>query len=187
MDKQPSQANYIMAYFMQRPKQALAYDDWTDELASEYKSLTGNTARHFRSIVRRLSGEGKLLKVKNGVYMYDPDFSPAPQLPKFTAAQRRQIKERDEYQCVFCGMGRREGFTLYVGFLFCDKPDRASDISNGVTFCSRHRLSNVGSIKDLISMQLSQLNELIQREHQHDISGLIKEYVEIYKRYEDKI
>ncbi len=165
MDMQPSQANYIMAYFKQRPKQALAYDDWTDELAREYKSLTGNTARHFRSIVRRLSGEGKLLKVKNGVYMYDPDSSPAPQLPKFTAAQKRQIKERDKYQCVFCGMGRREGFNLYVGFLFSDKPNRASDISNGATFCSRHRINSSGnSLKELLMKSLEQAIALVQLE-----------------------
>ena len=165
MDMQPSQANYIMAYFKQHPKQALAYDDWTDELAREYKSLTGNTARHFRSIVRRLSGEGKLLKVKNGVYMYDPDYVHNPRRDKFNRKQKRQIQERDEFRCVCCGLGKREGLTLYVDFMFPNKPNRAASTLNGATFCSRHRINSSGnSLKELLMKSLELAIALVQLE-----------------------
>ncbi len=86
MNSHPSQAEFIMAHFRQHPNQELAYDDWTDELSSRYRELTGKRAYHVRSIARRLYAEGILQKIKNGVYVYDPD---APAEPR--AKSKRKL------------------------------------------------------------------------------------------------
>ena len=79
MNANPSQADFVLDYFKSRANEALEYDDWTDALEAEYWALTGYRARFFRSVARRLSGEGKLRKVRNGVYVYDGGLAQASQ------------------------------------------------------------------------------------------------------------
>lgn len=87
MSTKLSQAAFVLSYFQDRPMMALRYDDWTDDLAAEYKAQTGVTARHFRSVARRLASQGKLIKVRNGVYLYDPEYA-------LSASLRRNAKRR---------------------------------------------------------------------------------------------
>ena len=86
MNQQPSQAAFVLDYFKSRPNEALEYDDWTDEQEARYWALTGYRPRFFRTVARRLAGEGKLRKVRNGVYMFDPD------LPQVVLRRRRRAK-----------------------------------------------------------------------------------------------
>ena len=102
MNEHLSQAQFIMAHFKQRPKQALAYDDWTDDLSQQYRELTGKRAYHVRSIARRLYSEGKLQKLKNGVYMYDPDYVPEPRIkPKRNRKSGRSKIYNEPIYCLF--------------------------------------------------------------------------------------
>ncbi len=59
MNKEISQTDFVLDFFKARPMYALHYDDWTDELPSQYKQLTGRKAYHFRSVVRRLAGQAR--------------------------------------------------------------------------------------------------------------------------------
>jgi len=183
MKKEISQTEFVLAYFKDRPKYALHYDDWADELASQYQRLTGRRAYHFRSVVRRLAGQGNPLKIRSGVYMYDPDYVAKPLASRFTAAQNRQIRARDEYRCVVCGYGPAEGAMLYVNFLFPDLKDRAR-IENGATFCNRHRLDRKGrSVWDVALAGLSQLIEFAEENPNSNMKCFAEDLRKVQKEY----
>ena len=188
MNKNPSQTEFVMAHFKKQPNQALTLDDWTDELAQQYKKLTGYTARHFRSVARRLYADGRLERVGRGVYKYDPDVIPKPRFSRFTAKQKREIRNRDEHRCVCCGLGRAEGVRLYVDFLDPDLPDSAGHIVNGAVFCARHSPSrNNLSMMDMIMMDFNAFSERIKNEQSKAKSGFYEELTKVYKKYENKI
>lgn len=53
--------------------------------------------------------------VAKGVYRYDPDSINLRQdLEDFSQALKKQILERDNYKCVICGMGKKEGVELHI-------------------------------------------------------------------------
>ncbi len=187
MNKHPSQAEFIMAHFKEHPNQALALDDWSDEVSRQYKERTGRTAYHLRTIVRRLYWDGKLERVKRGVYKYDPDAVHKPRTLRFTPKQNREIRERDEYRCVVCGRGRAEGVRLYVDFLMPNLPNRAR-IENGATFCTWHSPSrNNLTFMDMIMMGFKQIPDLAKHEEYTEMQGFASEVSAVLKKYETKL
>ena len=188
MNKNPSQAEFVMAHFKKHPRQALALDDWTDDLARQYKAQTGYTARHFRSVARRLYGDGRLERVGRGVYKYDPDVIPKPRFSGFTAKQKRAIRQRDEYRCVVCGLGSAHGVRLYVDFLDPNLPDRAADIVNGAIFCLRHSPGKKNlTLLEMIMMDLDTLSEQVKNAESSRKLGFYEEIVEICEKYKGKL
>ena len=187
MNKNPSQAEFIMAHFKKHPNQALALDDWSDEVARQYKEQTGKTAYHLRAIVRRLYWDGKLERVGRGVYKYDPDAVPKRRFLRFTAKQRREIRDRDEDRCVVCGLGPIHGVRVYVDFLDPNLP-RTADIVNGAVFCARHSPSKSNlSMMDMIMMDLRAFSELAENAEGKEKPGFYEEIGEICRKYEAKL
>jgi hypothetical protein len=76
----------------------------------------------------------------------------------FTKEQREIILKRDEYRCVWCGMGTSEGVELNIALL---NPQNGFDnVANGVVMCEKHHPDtglynhkNLG--KDIIADMLS--------------------------------
>ena len=109
MNKAPSLSNLILMHFEKHPYQDLAHDDWIDEISKQYMKLKGRMPRDPWRAARKLHQDGYLVKVKKGVYRYDPNFVHNSGLEDFTTQQKREILERDEYRCVECGRGVAEG------------------------------------------------------------------------------
>lgn len=59
--------------------------DW---VVAEYKKRTGEVFRDPDRAIRMLSQGGKLIKIKKGVYKYDPDFVTNRELEDFTPEQK---------------------------------------------------------------------------------------------------
>lgn len=76
--------------------------------------------------------EGLLIKVGTGVYRYDPDGVSKPQL-NFSANQKAEILERDEFRCVICGRGQEHGMTLHVDHIKPKELGGEATIKNGQT------------------------------------------------------
>ena len=57
----------------------------------------------------------------------------------FTPSPKAKILKRDEYRCVFCGYGEKEGFELYVEYIKPKDLGGRALIYNGQTIHSRHR------------------------------------------------
>lgn len=58
---------------------------------------------------------------------------------QFTEATKKLVMERDEYRCLWCGMGKAEGYKLYVEAISLRGECGEATVDNGVTVCEEHR------------------------------------------------
>jgi len=184
MSKNLSQAEFIMAHFKKHPNQALALDDWSDEVSRQYKERTGRTAYHLRTIVRRLYWDGKLERVKRGVYKYDPDAVHKPRTLCFTPKQKREILERDEYRCVVCGRGRAEGVELQVDHIKPKDQGGKATIENGQTLCAQHNFIKKNlNATETGKRLLIRLYELAKSQENQEMVEFCREVLEVYAKH----
>ena len=109
-------------------------------VAKEYEERTGRKFRYPGPAIRRLAQEGKLIRLRRGVYKYDPDFIVNPDLEDFTPAQREEIFERDNYRCVMCGKGQHDGVEIQADHIIPKDLGGKATIKNGQTLCATHNL-----------------------------------------------
>src|SRR3990167_9057198 len=110
MNIKKSIGELIMEYFKKHPRKDLEHGPVVDWVEKEYLKTHKNRPRDIWRNIRSLYDEGVLVKVKNGVYRYDPDFVSDKNLEDFTAEQKEKIFKRDKYRCVQCGRRQDEGF-----------------------------------------------------------------------------
>lgn len=133
-----TQMDLIMEYFKKHPKREIKHPEIVDWVVAEYKTRTGEVFRDPDRGIRKLSQEGQLIKISKGIYKYDPDFVKKRELEDFTAAQKEIILKRDDYRCVICGKGRKEGIELQVDHIKPKELGGKAEIENGQTLCAQH-------------------------------------------------
>ena len=67
-------ADLIMEYFRKHPKKNLKHGPVVDYVEERYFNLYERKPRDTWRQIRRLHQEGILIKVRKGVYRYDPDY-----------------------------------------------------------------------------------------------------------------
>ena len=87
-----------------------------------------------------MAQKGFLIKIKKGVYRYDPKYIYNRKIEDFTQTQREEILKRDGYRCVICGRGKKEGVELHVDHIKPKDLGGKAVISNGQTLCSMHNI-----------------------------------------------
>jgi len=132
------QSNLIMEFFKKNPRREIAHPEVVDWVVAKYKRRTGKVFRDPDRAIRKLAQEGQLIKIKKGVYKYDPSFVDHRELEDFTPEQREAIFERDNYKCVICGRGRAEGVEIQVDHIKPKDLSGKAEISNGQTLCAQH-------------------------------------------------
>ncbi len=138
MKDKVTQKEIVMEYFKKHPKRDIPHPEVVDWVVEEYKRRTGKVFRDPDRQIRQLHQSGFLIKVKKGVYRYDPDFISNPKLEDFTEEQKRIILERDGYRCVICGKGLKDGVELHVDHIKPKDKGGKATIENGQTLCSAH-------------------------------------------------
>jgi len=136
--KQITQKEIIIEYFKKNPNRKIPHPEIVDWALEEYKKRTGKTFRDPDRQIRQLHQSGFLIKVKKGVYKYDPDFIENKELENFTEEQKKVILERDNYKCVICGKGIKDGVELHVDHIKPKDKGGKATIENGQTLCSTH-------------------------------------------------
>jgi hypothetical protein len=132
------QADLIMEYFKKNPRREIKHPEIVDWVVAEYKKRTGNVFRDPDRAIRKLSQEGMLIKIKKGVYKYDPDFITNRELRDFTSEQKEAIFKRDGYKCVVCGRGIKDGVEIHADHIKPRDLGGESTIENGQTLCAQH-------------------------------------------------
>ncbi|MGB9699286.1 MAG: HNH endonuclease [Thermodesulfobacteriota bacterium] len=130
----------IMEYFQMHPKEDLKHGPVVDWVTEEYLKENPEPPRDPWRAIRKLHQEGKLIKVKKGVYRYDPEQLNEAQLPDFPPEIKEEIFRRDNYRCVVCGRGKEDGVEICADHI---KPkDKGGDnsLENGQTLCMEHNL-----------------------------------------------
>lgn len=106
-------SDLIIEYFKKHPNENLPHGPVVDWVEKRYKRIYGKKPRDTWRAIRKLHQEGFLIKVKKGIYKYDPDYVYKKELDDFTPELKRRILERDGHKCVVCGRTEKEGYELH--------------------------------------------------------------------------
>lgn len=133
-----SQVEMVFSYYKARPMRDIPSAEVVDWATAEWEKRTGKKLRDPDRAIRTLYDKGRLIKIKKGLYRYDPDAATGRDLPPFTAKQRTAIFRRDRYKCCVCGRGKREGMELHADHIKPRAKGGKSEVANGQTLCSEH-------------------------------------------------
>ena len=184
MSRKPSLSDLILAHFIKYPNQDLDHNDWVDEISRQYAELNGRVPRDPWRVTRKLHQDGYLIKVKKGVYRYDPDFVHRPELEDFTEQQKRIILERDEYRCVVCGLGRAEGVELHVDHIKPKSQGGKATIENGQALCAQHNfLKKNMNATEAGKRMMIRLYKLAEKEQNAKILAFTQDVLEVYEKH----
>lgn len=138
-EKQGSQLDLIMEFFKANPKRDIAHPEVVDWVVQEWQKRTGKVFRDPDRGIRSLHQKGYLQKIAKGIYHYDPDsIALRKDLEDFSPKLKKQILKRDNYQCVICGMGKKEGVELHIDHIKPKDLGGKATLENGQTLCSKH-------------------------------------------------
>ncbi len=130
----------IMEYFQKHPKKDLKHGPVVDWVEEQYLKLYGKKPRDTWRQIRKFHQEGKLIKVSKGVYRYDPDYLKEIELFDFPPEIKEAIFKRDDYKCVVCGRGRKDGVEICADHIRPKDKGGDNSVDNGQTLCMEHNL-----------------------------------------------
>ncbi|HHT9130991.1 MAG TPA: HNH endonuclease [Candidatus Tripitaka californicus] len=130
----------ILEYFHNHPNQDLQHGPVVDWVEEQYLKLCGRKPRDTWRAIRKLHQEGKLIKVKKGVYRYDPVHVKNIKLLDFPPDVKEEIFKRDKYQCVWCGRGPKDGVEICADHKKSKDLGGDNSVDNGQTLCTEHNL-----------------------------------------------
>jgi len=133
-------AGLIMEYFKKHPKQDLEHGPVVDWVEEQYLKLYGKKPRDTWRGIRRLHQEGILIKVRKGIYRYNPDMVQRKELYEFPPKVKEEIFKRDGYKCVVCNRGRNDRVELCADHILSKDKSGTNTIDNGQTLCAEHNL-----------------------------------------------
>ena len=128
----------IMEYFYVHPNEDLKHGPIVDWVTEEWLKTHETPPRDPWRAIRALHQQGFLIKVKKGVYRYDPASVNQRELEDFTLEQKEEIFKRDNYRCVICGRGPQNGYEIHADHIIPKDLGGKAEISNGQTLCSIH-------------------------------------------------
>lgn len=135
-----SQSELVMEYFKNHEKQELKHGPVVDWVTEQWLKDHDEPPRDIWRAVRKLHQEGKLIKIKKGVYKFDPNYINKVKLFDFDQTTKKEILRRDNYKCVVCGRGRKDGVELVVDHIKPKDKGGKNHIDNGQTLCMEHNL-----------------------------------------------
>ena len=136
--KSITQLDLLMEFYKKSPNRDISHPEIVDWATSEWERRTGKVFRDPDRGIRLLHQNGYLIKVKKGVYRYNPDEVRQREIENFSAVQKAEIFERDSYKCVICGRGEKEGVELHVDHIRPRDVGGKATVENGQTLCAPH-------------------------------------------------
>lgn len=180
-----TQLELLMEYFKKNPNRDIPHPEIVDWATSEWKKRTGTVFRDPDRGIRRLHQDGYLIKVRKGVYRYDPKAVNQRELEDFTAVQKAAILKRDKYKCVVCGKGRKEGVELHIDHIKPKDLGGKATLENGQTLCSQHNFikKNLKQTETGKKMFI-RLYDLAKSEGNKELMKFCTDILETYERYD---
>ena len=176
--------NLLKEYFKAHPKQDLRHGPVVDWVEEKYLKLQGRKPRDTWRAIRKLHEEGFLIKVKKGVYRYDPDAVKQRKLEDFTPEQKEQILKRDGYKCVICGRGKKDGVELHVDHIRPKYLGGESIIKNGQTLCAQHNfIKKTLKQTETGKKMFIRLYELAKKERNKELKKFCADVLETYEKH----
>lgn len=133
-----SQSSLIMEYFQSNPKKDIPHPEIVAWAMKEFFKRTGRVFADPDRGIRKLHQDGYLIKIKKGIYKYDPSLVNKRELEDFSPAIKKAIFERDGHKCVMCGKGKKDGIEIHADHIKPKDLGGKATIENGQTLCSAH-------------------------------------------------
>jgi len=177
-------SDLIKEYFKNHPNKDLPHGPVVDWVEEQYLNLYGKKPRDTWRAIRHLHEEGFLIKVRKGIYRYDPKIVKQKELEDFTPEQKEAILERDGYRCVICGRGKKDGVELHVDHIKPKSLGGKSNIENGQTLCAQHNFikKNLKQTETGKKMFI-RLYELAKKEGEEKLKKFCEEILTTYEKY----
>lgn len=178
-----TQEELLIEFFKKHPKRDIKHPEVVDWVTSEYFNRTGQVFRDPDRGIRKLAQSGFLVKVKKGVYRYEPDYVEKKDLKDFTAKQKQIILKRDGYKCVMCGRGIAEGVELHVDHIKPKDFGGEAIIENGQTLCSQHNFLKKNLKQTETGKKLFiRLYEVAKKENNTELLKFSTEILEVFEK-----
>ncbi len=175
----------IKDYFQLHPNEDLHHGPVVDWVEEQYMKMYGKKPRDTWRGIRKLHEEGFLIKVKKGVYRFDPNSVKDNKLGDFTQKQKEQILKRDGYKCVICGRGLKDGVELHVDHIKPKYLGGTSNIENGQTLCSQHNfIKKTLQQTETGKKMFIRLYELSKKENNENLIKFCTDILNIYEKYQ---
>ncbi|WP_235894749.1 HNH endonuclease [Candidatus Thermokryptus mobilis] len=173
-----------MEYFFKHPKEDLPHGPVVDYVEEKYKELYKKKPRDTWRQIRKLYQQGLLIKVKKGVYRYDPDLAQYRELHEFPSDVKEQIFKRDNYRCVVCGRGREDGVEIHADHKVPIQNGGTNTVDNGQTLCSEHNyLKKTYSQTEFGKRFIIRLYEEAKVKGDKRMEKFCKEILDVYDKY----
>lgn len=130
----------VLEYFKKYPNCDLKHGPVVDWVEARYLKLYGKKPRDIWRQIRKFHQKGILIKVKKGIYRYDPALVKKVGVFEFSPEQKEAIFKRDNFRCVVCGRGIEDGVELCVDHIKPKDRGGTNTIENGQTLCMEHNL-----------------------------------------------
>lgn len=179
----------VKEFFLANPNRDIHVSEVVDWVRPEYTRRTGKKhARHPDKQVRDLGYMQFLIKVRKGVYRYDPKLFANRELEYFTPEQKKIILERDSYRCVMCGKGKKDGVELHVDHIKPKHLGGEATIENGQVLCAKHNnlKKNLGQTETAKKMyvRLYGLAKNGKSKGHKDLQKFFTEILEVFEKHD---
>ena len=133
-----SQIGLLMEYFRNNPNKDIPHPLIVAWALKEFTKRTGHVYADPDRGIRTLHQKGYLIKVKNGVYKYNPSMVKKRKLEDFTPTIKKAIFKKDGFKCVMCGKGLKDGVTIHADHIKPKDLGGKATLDNGQTLCGPH-------------------------------------------------
>lgn len=185
MKKKKSIKDLIIEYFKTHPKKNMSHGPVVDWVEARYKRLYKKKPRDTWRSIRNLHEIGFLIKIKKGIYRYDPEAVSQRELEDFTPEQKEIILEIDDYKCVVCGRGKKDGVELQVDHIKPKYLGGKSAIENGQTLCAQHNfIKKTLKQTETGKRMFIHLYGLAKSEDNNELKQFCSDVLETYEKYD---
>ena len=176
----------VMEYFKNHPLMEINHGPVVDWVEEQYFKQNNKKPRDTWRAIRKLHQEGKLIKVKKGIYKYDPNLvKDNEQLFDFTDEIKKRILERDGYKCVVCGRGLKDGVDIVVDHIKPKDKGGLNTLENGQTLCTEHNLLKKNySQTEMGKKYFIKIYEKALRDNYEKMINFCKSVFDIYDKFQ---
>jgi predicted restriction endonuclease len=174
----------VIKYFEKHPYKDIKHGPIVDWVEKIYFKYHGKKPRDTWREIRKLHEEGFLIKVKKGIYRYEPELVNNKIRYDFTDEQKKKILERDGYKCVVCGKGLKDGVELHIDHIKPKYLGGKSTIENGQTLCAQHNfIKKTLNQTETGKKMFIRLYELAKKESNQQLEKFCEEILTVYEKH----
>lgn len=179
-----TQMDLVKEYFIKHPNKNIPHPQVVDWVVSEWRKRKKEVFRDPDRAIRTLYQKGFLIKVAKGVYKYDPLFATNKVQEDFSEAQKKEILKRDNYKCVICGRGKKDGVELHVDHIIPKDKGGKATLENGQTLCSQHNFlkKNLNQTETAKKMFIH-LYELTKAKGEVELNNFATDILNVFEKH----